>query len=277
MRPWARPGWPGGASVSMRRISGLGEIAANFDAMIIDQFGVIHDGAKLYPGTRNVMAQLAGAGIRVVIVSNSGKRSAANVRRIVKMGVPRGQFIDCISSGEVAYQSLTVKRAFIIGKRGDDYGFDGIESVDDPRAAEALLILGSNAPETSLEDYRAMLSGISLPCICCNPDRFMLTPQGLQPAPGAIARLYEEMGGHVTWIGKPFPAIYEAALRLVGHPERVLCIGDSAEHDAAGGRAAGLATLLVRQGVSEGLTEEDLKPQPDYLLRDFVWAAPPRR
>lgn len=274
MQPWARPGWPGGASDTMRRISGLGEIAANFDGMIIDQFGVIHDGANLYPGTLDVMARLAEAGIMVAIVSNSGKRSAANVRRIVQMGVPRGHFLDCLSSGEVAYQSLTAKRALIIGRRGDDYEFDGIEPVDDPAEAEVLLILGSNAPETSLDDYRALLKGVTLPCICCNPDRFMLTPQGLQPAPGAIARLYEEMGGKVTWVGKPYPAIYEAALKLMGNPGRVLAIGDSAEHDVAGGRNAGLATVLVRQGVSEGLKEEAISPRPDFLLREFAWALP---
>ena len=80
----------------------------------------------------------------------------------------------------------------------------------------------------------------------------MLTSGGLQPAPGAIAALYEEMGGKVTWIGKPYADIYAHALKLIGNPSRCLCIGDSAEHDVAGGRAAGLSTLLVLQGVSAG-------------------------
>ena len=31
--------------------------------------------------------------------------------------------------------------------------------------------------------------------------------------------------------------------KLIGNPKRVLCIGDSAEHDVAGGRSAGLTTL----------------------------------
>ncbi len=277
MQRWAQAGLPGAGSAMMHRILGLSEITTNFDGMIIDQFGVIHDGRRLYPGTLEVMARLAEAGIPVVIVTNSGKRSTANVRRIVEMGVAREHFIDCISSGEVAYQSLTVKRAFIIGRRGDDYEFDGIQSVDDPCDAEVLLILGTNVPETPLEDYRAMLKGVMLPCICCNPDRWMLTLQGLQPAPGAIAKLYEEMGGKVTWIGKPYPGIYRAALKLMGNPRRVLCIGDSAEHDVAGGKNAGLSTLLVQQGVSEGLKEEAISPLPDFLLERFLWAAPRHR
>ncbi len=38
----------------MRKISGLSEIAQDFDAMLIDQFGVIHDGQTLYPGAAHV-------------------------------------------------------------------------------------------------------------------------------------------------------------------------------------------------------------------------------
>ncbi len=259
----------------MRRIAGLSEIAADFDAMIIDQFGVIHDGRKLYPGAAEVLSRLHDLAIPVVIVTNSGKRAVANVARLVQLGVPRAQFVDCISSGEVAFQSLTqsqaVKTAFVIGRRGEEYGFDPVRFVADPQDAEVMLILGSNAPETTLEDYRRMFAKLSLPCLCCNPDRLMLTAQGLQPAPGAIAAIYEDMGGAVTWIGKPYRGIYDAALKLLKNPRRVLCVGDSAEHDVAGGRNAGLATLLVQQGVSAGVVESDLHRLPDYLGKDFAW------
>lgn len=253
------------------RIDGLNEIASRFDGMLIDQFGVIHDGERLYPGTLRVLSELKAMGIAVVVMTNSGKRAEANRKRLVKMGVPHEHFVDATSSGEVAYASLAVKRAFLIGKDGEDYGFDGIELVQDPRDAEIILILGSNAPKTSLDEYRRLLSGLTLPAVCCNPDKQMLTPQGLMPAPGAIAALYEEMGGKVTWIGKPYPAIYRQAAQLIGNPPRILCIGDSAEHDVAGGRAAGFSTLCLLQGVSAGLTAEQLHPQPDFVMDSFRW------
>jgi HAD superfamily hydrolase (TIGR01459 family) len=255
----------------MLRISGLREIARDFDAMLIDQFGVIHDGQKLYPGAAEVLEQLRMLNIPVVVMTNSGKRAAPNVKRLLEMGVERGQFQDCVSSGEVAFQTLDVKRAFLVGKRGVDYAFDPVEFVEKPEDAEAMLILGSNAPETSLNAYRRMFEGITLPAICCNPDKLMITRFGLQPAPGAIADVYEKMGGKVTWIGKPYGAIYVHALKLLGNPKRVLCIGDSAEHDVAGGRGAGLSTLLVQQGVSAGVEEDALHPQPDFLSERFCW------
>ena len=253
------------------RIDALSEIAGQFDGMLIDQFGVIHDGQKLYPGTLRVLSELKSRRIPVAVMTNSGKRAEANRQRLIKMGVPRDQFVDAVSSGEVAYQSLDFNSAYLIGKEGEDYGFNGITFVDDPRDAEVILILGSNAPVTSPEQYRELLKGLTLPAICCNPDKLMLTPQGLMPAPGAIAALYEELGGSVTWIGKPYPAIYEHAAKRIGNPKRILCIGDSAEHDVAGGHSAGFATLLVMTGVSAGHDPAKLDPQPDYWMDAFTW------
>ncbi len=255
----------------MHRLTGLSEIAGDFDAMLIDQFGVLHDGQKLYPGAANAMGGLQALGIPVVIMTNSGKRTAPNVERIVKMGISRVQFVDCVSSGEVAFQSLTVSKAYLIGKDGEDYGFDPVQFVERPEDAEVMLILGSNAPKTSLQDYRQRFAGINLPAVCCNPDKQMMTRDGLQAAPGAIAAVYEEMGGTVTWIGKPHPGIYEFALSRLANPKKVLCIGDSAEHDVAGGRGAGLTTLLIQQGVSAGVDEAQLHPKPDFILSDFIW------
>jgi HAD superfamily hydrolase (TIGR01459 family) len=253
------------------RINGLSEIAEQFDAMLIDQFGVIHDGRTLYPGAARVLAELRNLSIPVIIMTNSGKRAEPNERRVVKFGIPRDHFVACVSSGEVAYQSLDVKTAYLIGKQGEDYGFDPIAFVEDPALAEIMLILGTDVPATPFDDYKRKLADITLPCVCCNPDKQMITPQGLLPAPGAIAELYEKQGGTVTWIGKPYPGIYHFALNILDKPARVLCIGDSFEHDVAGGRAAGLSTLLVQQGVSQDVPEDRIDPYPDYIMRDFEW------
>jgi HAD superfamily hydrolase (TIGR01459 family) len=261
------------------RVEYLSSIADAFDGMIIDQFGVLHDGHAPYPGAVAVMRALQTRGIPVAVLTNSGKRVAANRDRLVALGIPRETFVDVVTSGELAYHTVLARaastgrppRAHVVGKTGDDYGLDGITLVDDPRAADVLLILSSDAPRTSLDDYRDRLAGLTLPAICCNPDRWMITRDGLLPGPGAIAAMYEEMGGRVTWIGKPYPAIYEHAARLLGNPSRVLCIGDSAEHDIAGGRAAGFDTLLVMTGVSDGLDPSALTPTPGYWMEALTW------
>jgi len=48
---------------------------------------------------------------------------------------------------------------------------------------------------------------------------------------------------------KPDPAVFHAALELVGlPPERVVHIGDGPEEDVAGARAAGIEPILLRRG-----------------------------
>jgi HAD superfamily hydrolase (TIGR01459 family) len=270
-----------------RFVSGLEEIAAGFDAFVIDQFGVIHDGRQLYPEARAAMEALKAEGKRTVILTNSGKRREANRRRIVAMGIDAGLFAGVLSSGDVAYDALASGNigrfgsAMIIGKHGEDYAFDspGMAFVADPSAADLLLILGSDAPRTSLEDYAALLASAArraIPAICCNPDREMLTASGLQPAPGAIAALYEKLGGKVSWVGKPYPGIYDHALRIAGHPDpaRTLCIGDSLDHDVKGGAGAGLKTALVRTGIAARASDADIaaaRPAPDFVLPSLRW------
>lgn len=276
------------------RVDRLSAVAHRFDGMIIDQFGVLHDGQSLYPGTLDVLRSLQARRIPVVVVTNSGKRREANRQRLLDLGIPREAFVDVVTSGEIAWAALRggavvtaapgvpdptrmpgmigrTPHAYVIGKPGDDYCFDGVPLVDDPRDADVLLILSSNAPHTSLDAYREQLTDVTVPAICCNPDRWMITPTGLQPGPGAIAAMYADMGRAVSWIGKPYPAIYQAAATLLGDASRVLCIGDSAEHDVAGGRASGFATLIVLTGVSHGMDPQSLDPAPDYWMEAFTW------
>ncbi|MHC4732679.1 MAG: TIGR01459 family HAD-type hydrolase, partial [Planctomycetota bacterium] len=57
---------------------GLGAIAADFDGFLVDQWGVLHDGATAYPGAQDCLARLTALGKRVVVLSNSGRRAALN-------------------------------------------------------------------------------------------------------------------------------------------------------------------------------------------------------
>src|SRR5690349_21575984 len=90
-------GSPGGGW-AMIPIEGVAEIAGQYDGMLIDQFGVLHDGAKLYPGSLGVLAELHRLGIPVAVMTNSGKRAKPNVARLTQMGIPREHFVDAVSS-----------------------------------------------------------------------------------------------------------------------------------------------------------------------------------
>ena len=280
--------------VEPRSVAGLRQIVGDFDALLVDQFGVMHDGEKPYPGAVDALTRARQAGKAVVVLTNSGKRAASNRDRVIRVGFPEASFTDLVSSGEVAWTGIRDgafgapfvqgQRAGIVGKQGDDYGFDGLglRFTADYAEADFLLILGSDCPRTSLGDYRALLGKAaqrSVPALCCNPDITMLTSHGLQPSAGAIAALYAELGGPVTFVGKPHPIIYRQAAHMAGATAgRVLAIGDSLDHDIKGGAGAGLRTALVRTGVLQQLSEAEWQEalrtapdKPDYILPSLCW------
>jgi ribonucleotide monophosphatase NagD (HAD superfamily) len=107
----------------------------------------------------------------------------------------------------------------------------------------------------------------------------MLTPNGNVPGAGCIGELYQRLGGVVSWIGKPHPAIYEVALAQLGEPARVRVagVGDSVEHDIAGARGVGCRAWLVRAGIIAGADDAAISAEcaryaaePDGVLDAFA-------
>jgi ribonucleotide monophosphatase NagD (HAD superfamily) len=125
-----------------------------------------------------------------------------------------------------------------------------------------------------------------LPMLCANPDLVMFGAGGLRPAPGALAALYQSLGGPVHFVGKPHAPMFTAALERLGNPapERVLVIGDSLDHDVAGGLAAGMLTLLITSGAHREIFATAADPQhalralagsglrmPHWTLKHLAW------
>ena len=269
----------------------LSTLINQYDAFLIDQFGVLLDGKGVYPGAVEALAEIARYKKPVVILSNSGKRSHYNCERLVSCGFDRAHFKTALTSGEIAHDAIgraigkTIDRnaRALILKRDEDASpiTDlGLKETYDPNDADLLLIVSRNLA-MSRADYRSILEQCnkrSCRCLCLNPDLQMLTPQGLTFSAGTIAHDFKNMGGTVAWYGKPHAGIYARALATLCDvsPKRILCIGDSIDHDICGGQMAGLPTALVRHGVHEDLTDEEIVAKcesldtwPDHVLRAF--------
>ncbi len=221
-----------------------------------------------------------------MLVTNSGKSAAANEARLARLGFARDLYTALVSSGEAARLGMadgafgpafaTGGKVHVVGRAGDDYGLERFSFVaSDLADAEAVLILGSDAPRVSLDQYAERLRPAvarRLPALCANPDLLMLTKSGRQPAPGAIAEVYQKLGGKVAYVGKPHPFIYAIAVRALAGvaPRRILAVGDSPLHDIAGAAQAGFATALVKTGLSAGREDEELRRQgpvaPGYVF-----------
>ncbi|OJF92371.1 TIGR01459 family HAD-type hydrolase [Pararhizobium antarcticum] len=284
-------------AVSPSLLSGVGDLADRFDAFLIDQFGVLRDGKGPYPGAADTLQRLKQAGKTIVILSNSGKRSAENDTRLAALGFDPKSWDWFLTSGEVAWRLLAFenagegegdgrpRRCLLISRDGDTSPLDDldIERTERGEDADFVLLAASEGDRHPLAHYEALLSPAArrnVPCLCTNPDKIMLTKDGTAFGAGRIAELYEELGGPVRWIGKPFPDIYAAArdfLDPIG-AGRICCIGDSIEHDIAGAAGAGFGSVLVTTGILE--TASDAERQalfvahgaiPDFIMPKFLW------
>ncbi len=282
----------------MRSITGLGPILDEADGFLLDQFGTLHDGTRLYPGVAAAMAALRTAGKRLIILSNSGKRSGPNIERLTAIGLPPESYDGFLSSGEVAWRmlaerrlpALTSARRCLVLSRGPVgaalTGLD-LDPTEDAEEADIILLLGSEADRIGLDSYRRRLATAArrgVLCLCGNPDRAMVLGDGrLAPAAGRIAELYAEMGGPVMWIGKPGAAIYAAAFDMLRpmigsaiQPSRIWAVGDSVEHDVAGAAAQQCRSVLVMTGIMAGRSDAYLVEEiarcgaaPDAIMAAF--------
>ena len=275
-----------------RAIEDLGEIAGGFDAIVLDQWGVLHDGTAPYPGAVDAVDALAGAGHRLAVLSNSGKRAAANADRIASIGFPPGAFETVMTSGEALWRDvasglLPFTRFHAIERApGDAARFvEGlpVSLHDDVADADAVLLMGlpddaeAGARDATLDAACAR----GLPVLCTNPDRASPRAGGVTVAsPGALAHAHAARGGEVRFYGKPHAPVFEAVARALGaSPERLLMVGDSLEHDVAGARDVGWSTCLVRGGLHRdafadgpvgpalaALVAREGAPSPDFTL-----------
>ncbi|WP_299400753.1 TIGR01459 family HAD-type hydrolase [uncultured Roseobacter sp.] len=262
-----------------------------YDAFLIDQFGVLLDGSQAYPGATEALGLIATQKKPAIILSNSAKRSKNNCDRLVSLGFDRRHFITVVTSGEIACQSIaqeigasidTRARVMLLAREGDPSPIADLGLIETKNAAEAdILLIASRDLSWSRDDYLAVFKEFRRDggrCICLNPDLKMLTPQGLRFSAGAIAQIFEGLGGTIEWYGKPHSRIYKRALELMPEvrAERVLCIGDSIHHDILGGATAGLSTALVRSGVHADMLDKELLATcselgvtPNHVLERF--------
>lgn len=289
----------------MRRatfVSGLAGLAGRFAGFIVDQWGVLHDGSRLYPHALDALRRLKEAGARVVLLSNSGRRLDFNRRRLSAMGLEEGLVEAVVTSGETGWSLLHERAAepyrslpdrCLLWTEGRDRSIlDGleIEAVADVDDAGFVLLAGIPVDRTpaDLEPDLARARKRGLPMICCNPDRVVVTAVGVIAATGSVAARYEELGGTVHYVGKPHPAVYERCFAALDLPrERILAVGDSLEHDIAGGAGAGLRTAMIMGGIHAAAFDldgdeatnraaldalaRDAPALPDWVLPRFAW------
>jgi HAD superfamily hydrolase (TIGR01459 family) len=246
-------------------IEHAGPLLERYRILFCDIWGVVHDGLTAYPGANEALPRFRRAGGTVVLVSNAPRPAPSVAQLLDEKAVSREAWDAIVSSGDIALRHIAeagYQRLHRIGPgRRDAAFFDGLPGPDTPmEAADAIVCTGLNRDrEEQPEAYLpALEQGLArrLPFICANPDLAVHVGHDLLPCAGAIAALYEEMGGSVFWAGKPHRVAYETALQraadLIGGPvdrSTVLAIGDAVRTDIAAAAGAGVDALLIAGGL----------------------------
>lgn len=277
---------------SLTILPGLSAISERYDLILCDVWGVIHNGRRAFAGTVEALTQYRAGGGRVVLVTNAPVPKDRVLRYFAPLGVPDEAFDDCASSGDATRHLLEQRASESIWVYGADEGFEHdrflFEGLPNPRhdgpGANLLLCIGlRNQMTDHPDDYRGELTeiyagGAGPIMVCANPDIQVRVGEDLVWCAGALARIYEEMGGAVIYPGKPHAAIYQLAYAKAGvfgpvpDKSRILAIGDGPITDMAGANCEGIDSLYVGTGLANTYADDFATETAELLAKDGVTA-----
>lgn len=268
-------------------LTAAGDIMARYDVIFCDVWGVVHDGVTAFPNACVALTRFRERGGTVVLVSNAPVPRDRVAAMLDSRHVPRTAWDAIVSSGDIALSHIADvghRGLYCVGPLDRDSAL--FAAVADRRAqtlnaADAILCSGlADDRNETAETYRPMLEiarDRDLPFVCANPDLVVDVGGTLYLCAGAIAAVYEELGGRVYWAGKPHPSAYGTAQataeRLRGASvdrSRVLAIGDAIRTDLAAARGHGVDALFIAAGIHRHETMDGDAITPAKLDALFV-------
>ncbi len=251
-------------SLPVAILDGLSACAEGYDVLLCDIWGVLHNGVQAYASASDALTRYRAQGGKVILVSNAPRPALDVVGLLDGMGVARSAYDGIVTSGDVTRSMLSSgqwKRYFWLGPQRDGGLFQGLPIEAVPLdSADVIVCTGlfDDRTETpdSYRDFLGQALDLKVPMLCANPDILVERGGELIYCAGAIAGLYETLGGTTHYSGKPYRPIYEAALDVAASllhraPDlsRTLMVGDAIRTDIAGADAMGCASLFVLRGI----------------------------
>jgi glycerol-1-phosphatase len=253
-------------------------LADRFDGFLIDLDGVVWIGREPVPAVPAALRALLAAGKRLVFVTNNpGRPPAAYAERLRELGV-EVEAEQIVTAGMVAArlagEAAGGGGAFVIGAPAlkEMVAATGATILEGEEAWEANVVVVSGHRGFDYAELlaakRALDGGAAL--VATSRDPTMPYPGGEVPGTGAVLAAVETAADRRAEIaGKPERHLFEIAAEAIGGEGRLAMIGDRVSSDIAGGRGAGLETILVLSGATSRQQAEVADPAPDHVLEDL--------
>jgi HAD superfamily hydrolase (TIGR01459 family) len=248
------------------------DLSHRYPVWLVDVWGVLHNGVAPFTQTVTTLARHRKEGGTVVLVSNSPRSAKGITTQLDEIGIRQDAYDDVVTSGDVTQnlmREVPSGKVYHLGPPRDLSLFDGV-SVKRVSLEQADAVVCTGLVHDDREtpaDYEAELATIrarNLPFISANPDKIVRKGNSLIYCAGALAEIYEKLGGSVRTAGKPHAPIYELALHKAFRlrdvsieRDDVMAIGDGPETDILGAANQGFPVVYVGGGVRDHADDLD--------------------
>lgn len=241
---------------------------------LIDLDGVIYIDNDIISGAAETINQLKHRGYRYRFVTNTTNKSRASIRKKIESFGVQATEQEIFSAPFAAAQLLRMTqgaRCWVLTRGDSVEEFHGLKLTNkDPN----FILLGDLKNEFTFEVlnevFQKLLAGAEL--IALQKNRYWMTEGKLTIDAGAfVAALEYASGKTARVVGKPSRDFFELALADLGLPgSQVAMVGDDIEADIAGGKDAGLKTILVKTGKYRLEAVQKSGVRPDKIIESIA-------
>lgn len=267
------------------------QIVEQFDAVLLDSYGVLVDGSGALPGARRFLERLDETSTPWLVVSNDASRSldaAAARYETLELPIPTDRILvsAALIAPYFAREQLGGSRCIVLGPPDSAEWVaqaGGVVVPYDDRRPDVVVACDDDG-YPFVEAVEAVIStvvarirdGVTPKLVLPNPDLVYPAGEGrLRLTAGSTALVIESALAAVfgpdaprfVGLGKPHAFIFEEACRKIGKSgRRVAMLGDQILTDVAGAKHAGLTAGLVATGIA---TAGHGELQPDFIVRSL--------
>ena len=247
--------------MKIKKLDHLSSIFNEYDAFIIDLWGVMHNGVSLNNSAVKAVSELQSNGKRIVFLSNAPRPTKKVVEFLKKMKMEDRFLKNIFTSGEAAINSLKKNKFglkfYHLGHQRDDSLFSDIKinktTLD---KCDFILCTGLFDGESeNLQFYNDLLKNFTKKkLVCTNPDLIVHRGGEEEYCAGKIAEIFESLGGKVVYFGKPHKEVYISCLKS---DQKTLVIGDNLKTDIKGANNMNLDSIFITSGVHKSKTIDE--------------------
>jgi HAD superfamily hydrolase (TIGR01458 family) len=245
-------------------------------AVLFDIDGVLVVSWSALPGAVEALERVRAAGHGVRFLTNTTSRTRAGITDALReagFDVDEDEIVTATAAAAAHLRRHHAGEACFVLNHGDVRAdLDGVDVVDRSFPAErvGVVLVGGAGPEFSHEAmdhaFACLLHGAAL--VAAHRNSTWRTDEGLRLDAGPyVAALESAAGVTATVVGKPAPAMFDAALGALGaRPDQAVMVGDDLDSDVRGAQSHGLTGVQVRTGKFRADQLDDGGPAPDVLL-----------